>query len=159
MAWAWVVVLALAIGLPAALWLRSRNLQPSRDASGSPIPKLDRVDRWLYDRHQLSNLDRWRVRQAVMEGRELQEPPLRQAAHDLAGALLSGEAGSLTRTNQWIWLGANLGLIAAVAIVALVTRKYSMLSSLVFGAILLPLAARAFKRDRQRAERAYRRNA
>ena len=159
MAWAWVGVLTLAIGLPAALWLRSRNLKPSRDASGSPIPKLDRVDRWLYDRHQLSNLDRWRVRQAVLEGRELQEPPLRQAAHDLAGALLSGEVGSLTRTNQWIWVGTDLGLIAAVVIVALVTQIYSMLTSLIFGVVVLPLAVRAFKRDRQRVEHAYRLNA
>lgn len=159
MAWAWVVVLALAIGVPAAAWLRSGNLKPSRDASVSPVPKLDGVDRWLYDRHRLSNLDRWRVRQAVMEGQELQQPALRQAARDLAGALLSGEVGSLTRRNQWISLGATVGLLAAVAIVALVTRIYSMFSSLAFGLIVLPLAARAFKRDRQRVEDAYHLNA
>jgi hypothetical protein len=159
MAWAWLVVLALAIGLPAALWLLSRKLKPSRDAFGGPVPKFDRVGRWLYDRHQLSDLDRWRVRQAVMKGRELQEPPLRQAAHNLAGALLSGQVGSFTRANQWIWLGVNLGLITTVAIVALVTRKYEMLGSLVFAVILLPLALRAFKRTRERVEHAYRLNA
>ena len=42
----------------AAVWLRSRTLKPPRGPYSSPIPKLDRVDRWLYDQYQLGNLDR-----------------------------------------------------------------------------------------------------
>jgi hypothetical protein len=158
MAWAWIVLIAL-IGLPAAVWLRSRNLKAPREPSGSPIPKLDRVDRWLYDRFQLGNLDRSRIRQALIEGRELSEPALRQAAHDLAGAMLAGEVGSLTRKKERIMLGAGLCLMAAVLAVAIVTGKYEMLPTVVIGLVLLPVAARAWKRDRQRVERAHRLNA
>jgi hypothetical protein len=75
-------------------------LKPPREPYGSPVPKLDRPDRWLYDRYQLGNIERSRIRQAVIEGRELDEPRLRQAAHGLAAALLAGEVGSLTRKRS-----------------------------------------------------------
>lgn len=159
MAWAWAVLIVLAVVLPAAVWLRSRNLKPPREPYGSPIPKLDRADRWLYDRYQLSNLDRSRVTQGVVEGRELSEPALREAAHGLAAALLVGEIGWLTRKKERIFLGAALCLMATILVVAIVTGKYSMLAPAVIGVLLLPLVARAWKRDRQRIERAHRLNA
>ena len=74
------------------------------------------------------------------------------------GTYRQGCGVGFSRTKQWIWLGADLGQIAAVTIVVVVTRIYGMLSSLVFGLIVLPLAAGAFKRDREHAERAYRLN-
>jgi hypothetical protein len=40
MAWAWVVLVLLVAVLPAAVWLRSRNLKPPREPYGSPIPRL-----------------------------------------------------------------------------------------------------------------------
>ena len=155
---AWALLIVLAVGVPAAVWLRSRNLKPPREPYGSPIPKLDRVDRWLYDQYQLSNVDRSRARQAVIEGRELSEPRLRQAAHGLAAAMLTGQVGSLTRKKERILIGADLGLMVAIVVAAIVTRKYTMLPPVLAGVALLPLAARTWTRDRQRVERAQRLN-
>jgi hypothetical protein len=159
MGWAWAVLIVLVLGLPVGVFLRSRNLKPPREPYGSPVPKLDRLDRWLYDRYQLGNMERSRIRQAVIEGRELDEPRLRQAAHGLAAALLAGEVGGLTRKKERIYLSADLGLMAVILVVAILTAKYSMLASLVFGVVLIPLADRAWRRDRQRVERAHRLNA
>ena len=97
---AWVVLVVVAIGIPSGVWLRSRTLKPPREPYGSPVPKLDRVDRWLYDQYQLGNLDRSRVRQSVIDGRELSEPALRHAAHGLAAAMLAGQVGVLARSKQ-----------------------------------------------------------
>jgi hypothetical protein len=130
MAWAWAVLVLLVAVLPAAVWLRSRNLKPPREPYGSPIPGLARLDHWLYDHYQLANLDRSRVMQAVIEGRQLTEPRLRQAAHGLATAMLSGEAGVVTSRKQRVYLGADLCLMAVIVVVALVTGKYSMLAPL-----------------------------
>jgi len=159
MPWAWALLIVLAVALPAAVWLRSRNLTPPRELYDGPIPKLNRADRWLYDRYQLGNLDRSRIRQAVIEGRELSEPPLREAARGLAAAWLAGEAGWLTRKKERICLGADLCLMTVVLVVAIVTGRDSLLAPVVIGVLPLPLAARAWKRDRQRVERAHRLNA
>ena len=159
MVWAWAVLVLLVAVLPAGIWLRSRNLKPPREPYGSPIPRLARLDHWLYDRYQLANLDRSRVMQAVIEGRELAEPRLRQAAHGLAAAMLSGEVGAVTSRKKRIYLGADLCLIAVIVVVALVTGKYGMLAPAVVGLMLLPVAARAWKRDRERVESAHRLNA
>lgn len=155
---AWALLIVVAVGIPAAVWLRSRNLKPPREPYGSPVPKLDRVDRWLYGQYQLSNVDRSRARQAVIEGRELSEPRLRQAAHGLATAMLTGQLGSLTRNKERILIGGDLGLMVAIVVAAIVTRKYTMLPAVPVGLALLPLAARTWKRDRQRVERARRLN-
>jgi hypothetical protein len=158
-AWAWAVLAIVAVGIPAAVWLRSRNLKPPQEPYGSPIPHLDRVDRWLYDQYQLANLDRSRARQAVVEGREVSEPRLRPAAHGLAEAMLSGQVGSLTRRKERIALGANLGLMIAILAASIATGRYEMLVGVTFGLVLLPVAARTWKRDRQRVERARQLNA
>ena len=159
MTWAWVVLIVVAIGIPAALWLRSRTLKPPREPFGSPIPKLDRVDRWLYDQYQLGNLDRSRISQAVIEGRELSEPALRHAAHGLAAAMLTGQIGSLSRSKERKLLGAVLALMIAIIAAAVATGRYAMLVPAVAGLALLPLSARMWKRDRQRVERAHQLNA
>jgi hypothetical protein len=49
--------------------------------------------------------------------------------------------------------------MAIVLVVAIVTGRHSMLAPVVIGVLPLPLAARAWKRDRQRVERAHRLNA
>lgn len=158
MTWAWVVLIVVAIGIPAAVVLRSRTLKPPREPFGSPIPKLDRVDRWLYDQYQLGNLDRSRISQAVIEGRELSEPALRHAAQGLAAAMLTGQVGILSRSKERILLGAALGLMIAIVAVAVATGRYAMLVPGVAGLALLPLSARMWKRDRQRVERAHQLN-
>jgi hypothetical protein len=159
MTWAWVVLVAVAVGIPAAVWLRSRTLKPPREPYGSPIPKLDRVDRWLYDQYQLGNLDRSRISRAVIEGRELIEPMLRPAAHGLAAAMLTGQVGSLTHSKERKLLGAALSLMIAIIAVAVATGRYAMLVPALAGLALLPLSARTWKRDRQRVERAHQLNA
>lgn len=159
MTWAWILLTVIAAGIPIAVWRRSRTLKPPREPYGSPIPKLDRVDRWLYDQYQLGNLDRSRVSQAVMEGRELSEPALRHAAHGLAAAMLTGQVGILARSRERKLLGAVVGLMTTIIAVAAATGKYAMLVPGVAGLALLPLSARMWKRDRQRVERAHQLNA
>lgn len=158
--WLWTVVTGIAVGVPAGAWAVTR-WHPPRPAS-SPADsraRLDRIDRWLYDRYPLRVTDRWRVRQAVIEGRELSEPKLRQAARDLATALLSGQMGGLGRKATPIILGADGCLLAAILAVALATGNYGILSSVIFGVPLLALSVRGMKRTRQRLERARRLNA
>jgi hypothetical protein len=143
---------------PAGIGLRSRTLKPPREPYGSPIPKLDRVDRWLYDQYQPGNLDRSRIAQAVIEGRELTEPRLRPAAHGLA-AMLTGQVGILARSKERKLLGVALALMIAIVAVAVATGRYTMLVPAVAGVALLPLSVRMWKRDRQRVERAHELNA
>jgi Flp pilus assembly protein TadB len=159
MAWAWVVLVVVAVGIPVAVGLRSRSLKPPREPYGSPVPKLDRVDRWLYDQYQLGNLDRAQITQAVIEGRELTHPRLRPAAHGLAAAMLTGQVGVLTRRTERKLLGAVLGLMIAIAAVALATGKFTILVPAVTGVALLPVSARMWTRDRRRVERARQLNA
>ena len=156
MVWLWAVVAGLAVGLPAAMWavMIWSPARPSQSPAG-PRPRLDRVDRWLYDRYPLRMAERWRVRQAVLDGRELSEPSLRQAAHDLAAALLTGQVGGISRKAMWMMLAADGCLIAAILAFALVTSRYSMLSSVIIGLPLMAAAIRSFIRTRQRVERAH----
>jgi hypothetical protein len=55
-------------------------------------------------------------------------------------------------------LGADGCLVAVILIVALVVHNYNMLEPVIFGVLLMPLAARGIKRARQRVERAHRLN-
>jgi len=162
MAWAWVVLVVVAVGIPVAVGLRSRSLKPPREPYGSPVPKpdrVDRVDRWLYDQYQLGNLDRAQINQAVIEGRELTDPRLRPAAHGLAAAMLTGQVGVLTRRTERKLLGAVLGLMIAIAAVALASGKFTILVPAVTGVALLPVSATMWTRDRRRVERARQLNA
>jgi hypothetical protein len=152
-------LVVVAIGIPAAVGLRSRTLKPPREPYGSPIPKLDRVDRWLYDQYQLGNLDRSRITQAVLEERELTEPRLRPAAHGLAAAMLTGQVGTLARSKERKLLGAVLGLVVAIAAVAVATGRCTMLVPAVTGVALLPVSAWLWKWDGKRVERARQLNA
>ena len=142
---------------------RGRAAEPQSQAIPGalrqPVPKLDRVDRWLYDQYQLGNLDRAQITQAVIEGRELTDPRLRPAAHGLAAAMLTGQVGVLTRRTERKLLGAVLGLIIAIAAVAVATGKFAMLVPVATGVALLPVSARMWTRDRRRVEGAHQLNA
>lgn len=92
MAWAVAVIVVIGIGVPAAAWLISRRLGTRRQVSAGGLgPPADAVDSWLIEKYQLPALQRWQVRDAVLSGRELADPVLRRAAHDLAGCTLRGE--------------------------------------------------------------------
>lgn len=154
MGWAWAVVLVLAVGVPAAVWLRAQTMKPPHEPYGSPFPRLNRVDRWLYEHYQLGLMDRSRVSQAVAEGRELTEPRLREAARGLADARLTGQIASVTRKTTRTIVVADGCLFAAILAVALGTGKYGMLAPLIFGGPMMALAVKQSKRGRERAERA-----
>jgi hypothetical protein len=114
MVWTWVVVAVIAIGLPLAACRLSRNLKPPAQPIGGLGPPTDSVDRWLIERHPLPAVQRWQVRQAVLYGRMVKDPALKEAAHDLAGSALSGEVklGSSVRVLGWIALVEAAALVA-----------------------------------------------
>lgn len=90
MAAAWVIVAAIAVGLPAAAWGLSRNLKPPPQPLGRPRRTDSRWDRWLYERHQLGVLDRGKVKDAVFaKGQLPSEPALREPARGLAAEVVS----------------------------------------------------------------------
>ena len=46
------------------------------------------MDKWPIEKYQLPALQRWQVQNAVLYGREMADPVLRRAAHDLAECAL-----------------------------------------------------------------------
>lgn len=95
--WALAFVVILGVGLPVAAWWYSRRHPPP------PVTRLgtgyDRIDKWLLGHHQLAPLDRERVRTAVFQGRQLDDPALACAAHQLASEVLLGKLGGLRLTR------------------------------------------------------------
>ena len=92
MAWAVAIIVVIGIGVPTAGWLISRRRGMQRQVSASGLgPPSDAVDKWLIETYRLPALQRWQVRNAVVYGREVADPVLRCAAHDLAGCTLPGE--------------------------------------------------------------------
>jgi hypothetical protein len=107
MAWILAIIGIFGIGLPVAAWRIVRpGLRQPISASGLG-PPTDAVDAWLIERYQLPSLKRRQVRNAVLYGRELRDPVLRDATHDLAERTLRGEL-TLGR-------GLRIGGVAMVA--------------------------------------------
>lgn len=158
MAWAWAVVAIVAVGLPATAWWFSRNLKPPRQPLGGPGPRFDRVDRWLYDRYQLGVVDRWRVREAVLSGRECDEHPLREAAHSLAAEMIAGRVGGFYRRAGWIRIGSGLLIVTTVVAVAVIRHRYAIIPVALVGLPQLALGGYYQKVVRERVERAHRLN-
>ena len=111
MAWALALVVAIGVGLPVATWLITRRLPPPNTA-GMAGKGHDAIDRWLAERYQLAWRDRSRVRTAVFQGRQVEEPHLAAAAHGLAARVLAGRFGALrwSRMLGWAELGLAIGL-------------------------------------------------
>ncbi len=117
MAWAVAFIVILGVGLPVAAWWYSGRRPPS------PVTRLetskdrinDRIDKWLLKEYQLAPLDRGRVREAVFEARQLDDPALARAAHQLASQVLRGKLGGLrlVRVNAGIFLVGPVGFAAA----------------------------------------------
>jgi len=155
MVWAGsALIAAIAIGLPVAAWWFSRDLKPPRQPMGGPGPRFDRVDRWLFDRYQLGVLDRWRVRQAVFDGRTLSEPVLRGAAHDLATDVLVGKVGGFVRRGGWILIAEGAFIVAAAIVVTVIRNDYAFLAPVLVGLPQLVLGEMSRRRTRQALERA-----
>ncbi len=78
--------------MPLAAWLVGRRLDiRHRPPAVGLGPSASPPDRWLAERHGLAAWQRRQVRQAVLFGRALSDPVLRDAARGLAGAVLRGE--------------------------------------------------------------------
>jgi hypothetical protein len=120
MVWLWVAIAVIGVGLPAAAWRLGRN--PRLRPFGVPGPHADPISRWLFDQYRLGELDRSRVRQAVLvQGRRPDQPALREPAHSLAAEVVSGRLGA-SRLRWWIWLYPALGVAMFANGVAEVVR-------------------------------------
>jgi len=141
--WLWLVVVGIAIGLPAA----TLALVTVRQRRG---PRLNRIDRWLYARYRLEWLDRSRVKEAVLQGRPLSEPALREAAHGLAGAMLAGQVGGLGVKTITVVIGADVSLVVAILVFVLATGSYSQVGSVIVGFLGMALTISSYARTRRR---------
>jgi hypothetical protein len=141
--WLWLVVVGIAIGLPAA----TLALVTVRQRRG---PRLNRTDRWLYARYRLEWRDRSRVKEAVLQGRPLSEPALREAAHGLAGAMLAGQVGGLDVKIISVVIGADVSLVAAILVFVLATGNYTQVGSVIAGFLGIALAISSYARTRRR---------
>ncbi len=93
-----------------------------RDPWRRPVTRLatskdriyDRIDKWLLKEYQLAPLDRGRVREAVFAGRQLDDPALARAAHQLASEVLRGRLGGLrlVRVMGGVFLVGPVGFAA-----------------------------------------------
>ena len=112
MAWALAFIVILGVGLPvAAWWYSGRHLSSQVTRLGTGY---DRIDKWLLKEYQLAPVDRERVRKAVFQGRQADDPALARAAHHLASEVLRGKLGGLrlVRVNAAMSLVFPVGLAA-----------------------------------------------
>src|SRR5258706_12308908 len=106
MAWLWVLVVVIGVGLPMVAWSITRRLPPPRHAVNRLGSGYDAVDKWLLDRYQLSPRDRWRGRTAVVEGPRVSDAALAQAAE---GVPARGPAGGVKARRPAPRLGGLAG--------------------------------------------------
>ncbi len=161
MVWAWTIVVALAVGLPAAAWKFSRNLKPAAPSVDGLGPPTDPVDRWLIERHCLPALQRHQVRQAVLYGRALTDPALKKAARDLAAGALGGEVEVAGRARMvgWILLVEAAAMIAAGIFILIHLASPAGLLSALLGLWSAVQGVVVLRTIHGGAERAYRLNA
>jgi hypothetical protein len=118
MAWALAAIVILGVGVPIAAWSYTRLHSPP------PVTPLgtgyDQIDKWLLEQHRLPPLDRERVRKAVGQGCQVDNPVLASAAHDLAAQILAGKfrVVRLLPVLGWVNMIAAVGF-AAVGLVLL----------------------------------------
>src|SRR5260370_41987409 len=109
MVWALAAIVIIGVGLPVAAWGYTRLHPPP------PVSRLgtgyDQIDKWLLHQHRLPPLDREQVRKAVFQGRQVNNPALASAAHDLAAKVLTGgfRGLRLSRVLGWADLMGAIG--------------------------------------------------
>ena len=160
MAWALVLVVVIAVGLPGAAWWLGRNLKPPALPLGRPTLRSDPVDRWLFGRYRLGTVARWQVKTAVfLQGQVPGEPALHQAALGLAAEVATGNLRS-PRAYRWIaWtlIAEGACLTAALLAIAALKSTYGLaglpvsLEQLALGAAMLWAARRQVERARRLA--------
>jgi len=124
MVWALAVIAVLGVGVPVGAWsyTRLRPLPPvSRLGTG-----YDPIDRWLLEHHGLPPLDRERVRVAVFQGRQVDDPALAPAAYDLAAKVLTGGFRVLRLSPLLEWANMFMAIgFAATGIGLLITSRHA----------------------------------
>jgi hypothetical protein len=126
MAWALALVVVIGVGLPMAAWSITRRLPPSRRAANRLGAGYDSIDRWLRDQYQLPPHERWRVREAVFEGRQVSDAALVQATHGLAAWVLAGGFRTLRLSPALGWVNAVIAIgFTVTGIVLLVTSRHT----------------------------------
>jgi hypothetical protein len=121
MAWAVALVVVIGVGMPVAAWWIVRRLPPPRTPGRLGVG-YDAIDRWLLDHYQLPPLERWRVRKAVFQGRQVKDRALELAANGLATQVLSGRFRLLRVSQVLGWADIVLAIgCAAAGIVSLAT--------------------------------------
>lgn len=109
MAWIWVLVAVIGVGLPAVAFCLGRN--PRLRPLGAPGPHADPIDRWLFGQYRLGELDRTQVKSAVfVHGRRPDHAALQEAAHGLATEVIRGRFRTMRWRRWWLWSFAGLGV-------------------------------------------------
>jgi hypothetical protein len=122
MLWALALVVVIAIGLPVGAWAVTRKLPPPRRVTRLGVG-YGRADKWLLTQYQLPPHDRWRVREAVLGGRRVNDTSLERAAHGLAADLLARTPWSVRFLAVESWAMALLAAgFVCWAIVLFATR-------------------------------------
>jgi hypothetical protein len=154
--WVGAVTVAIAVGLPIALWWLSRRLKPERQRAGRP--GFGHVDEWLHQHYRLAALERWQVEYAIFgDMRTLKDPQLREAARSVANELLNGrlKVPWVFRLNGWIIMGLGLMVTTLGIVVQFTTHRRGVLSvfylvegpaGLLFGAFTLFWTAKQVRR-------------
>jgi hypothetical protein len=124
MAWALAAIMILSVGVPIGAWSYTRLRPPP------PVSRLgtgyDPIDKWLLQRHSLPPLDRERVRTAVFQGRQVDDPTLAPAAHDLAVKVLTGGFRVLRLSPVLGWANMFMAVgFAAAGLVLLITWHWA----------------------------------
>jgi hypothetical protein len=158
MAWALVVAVLVAAGLPLAAWWFSRDLKPAPYPLGRPGSRSDPVDRWLFGHYQLGMVDRAQVKKAVFNKGELpHQLALEQAARGLAVEVASGRLRE-PRGMRWMgWTVLVEGACLTTTLLALAVLKSPYALAGLFVTVqqlgLGWLGLREARRQRQRAQR------
>jgi hypothetical protein len=154
MIWALVLVVVIGIGLPVGAWAVTLRLPPPRPVSRLGVG-YDRTDKWLLTRYQLPPHDRWRVREAVLGGRRVNDAGLEHAAHGLAADLLARTPWTVRVLDVERWAMPLLAAgLACWGIVLLTTRRPSEglaqgVNSLIYSGLSVLVAILARRGSRQ----------
>lgn len=114
MVWALALIAVIGVGLPLIAWAVTRRLPPPRPGNRLGVG-YDSVDKWLLTRHQLLPHDRWRVREAVFHGDQVNDPALAGIAHELAARLLAGKFWVMRFWYLMSWIMLLAALVFVIA--------------------------------------------
>jgi hypothetical protein len=161
MVWAVMVIVVAAVSVPSAAWGVARRWERGRQVPADGLgPPADAVDSWLIGQYRLPAPQRWQARDAVVYGRAVGDPALRQAAHDLAGCVLRGELrlGRSIRIGGIVLLAEGVALMAMGIAILIAASSPGGVAPVLLGAWLLAQGVVTLSRTWRGARRAYQLN-